>query len=53
MLSTGTLGHIALGRGDLAAAEADIRESLRLARDGIDPWSQAMALTSLGDLLRA
>jgi tetratricopeptide (TPR) repeat protein len=53
MLSIGTLGHIALGRGNLVAAEAEIRECLRVARDGADPWSKAMALTSLGDLLRA
>jgi hypothetical protein len=52
-LNLTTLATIALGREDLSSAEEHVRESLRVARNGLDPWSRAMAYNSLGDLLRA
>jgi ATP/maltotriose-dependent transcriptional regulator MalT len=52
VLSVGALGQLALGRGDLEQADAYILESHRLAQ-GLDPWTRGMALTGLGDLLRA
>jgi len=48
-----TLGYVALARGDANAAEAHFRASFRLARGGLDPWSQAMALNGLADVLRS
>jgi DNA-binding CsgD family transcriptional regulator len=52
VLSVGALGQLALGRGDLRQAETYILESHRIAL-GLGPWTRGMALTGLGDLMRA
>jgi predicted ATPase/DNA-binding CsgD family transcriptional regulator len=52
MLSLAALSMVALARGDLAAADSHIRQSLR-GSGGQDAWARAIALNSLGDVLRA
>jgi non-specific serine/threonine protein kinase len=53
MLSLGTLGTVALGRGDVLAADEFIHTGLRIAQDGFDPWTHGIALNNIGDLIRA
>jgi predicted ATPase/DNA-binding CsgD family transcriptional regulator len=53
VLDLGTLGHMALAQDDLSRAEEYLREGLRIARTGPDPWLTGMALNSIGDLMRA
>ena len=52
MLNLGSIGALALSGGDLAAAERDIYESVRIA-GGLPLWCRATAYNVLGDLLRA
>jgi len=47
------IGLLKLAAGDNAAAEAHLREALRIARDQLDAWSVAMALNTLADCCRA
>jgi tetratricopeptide (TPR) repeat protein len=47
------LASVAVARGDLTTAEAQLRLSLRIMRAGVDPWSEAMTINNLGDLLRS
>ncbi len=53
MLNNGSMGALALSRGDLATAERDIYESVRVAEEGPSLWCRATAYNVLGDLMRA
>src|SRR6185503_2855959 len=52
-LDLGTRAALAISRGDLIAAEQDSNLAVQVAQQGRDPWASAMALNSLGDLMRA
>ncbi len=47
------LADVALERGDLAAAEAALRRGLQPIGRGRDPWTTAILLNTLGDVMRA
>jgi predicted ATPase/class 3 adenylate cyclase/Tfp pilus assembly protein PilF len=46
------LAHVALARGDVEHAEGLINDEVAAARAAGNPWSQGMALNSLGEILR-